>query len=148
MRTEWAKIPAQSNSFVSITYSDQSRFSVADLHSKILDPAPIQILSISCSFWEDLAKSCVAPHPPEKGWCPHLREILDPPLAFFKSNSAKFSCIVLIGLVDYFIPKIWISCHLATRQPVMLTSRGLFYFRKPSRSTNHCPDLTCWLLLA
>ena len=34
---------------------------VADLHSKILDapPPPVQILSISCSFWENLAKSYV-----------------------------------------------------------------------------------------
>ena len=37
--------------------------SVADLHSKILDARPpplgVQILSISCSFWENLAKSYV-----------------------------------------------------------------------------------------
>ena len=35
---------------------------VADLHSKILDAPPppgVQILSISCSFWEILAKSYV-----------------------------------------------------------------------------------------
>ena len=35
---------------------------MADLHSKILDAPPppgVQILSISCSFWENLAKSYV-----------------------------------------------------------------------------------------
>ena len=38
----------------------------------------VQILSISCSFWGNLAKSCVgAPLPP--GWRPYLGEILDPP---------------------------------------------------------------------
>ena len=42
-------------------------------------PCPrVQILSISCSFWEILAKSYVGP-PPE-GWCPNLGEIQDPPL--------------------------------------------------------------------
>ena len=52
---------------------------MADLHSKILDaPPPVQILSISCSFRENLAKSYVGV-PPES-WCPLLGEILDPPL--------------------------------------------------------------------
>ena len=39
---------------------------VADLHSKILDARPppgVQILSISCSFWEILAKSYVGAPP-------------------------------------------------------------------------------------
>ena len=51
---------------------------VADLHSKILDP-PVQILSISCGFGENWAKSYVGASPRE-GWRPHLGEILDPPL--------------------------------------------------------------------
>ena len=52
---------------------------MADLHSKILDARPqVQILLISCSFWENLAKSYVGV--PLEGWRPHLREILDPPL--------------------------------------------------------------------
>ena len=38
----------------------------------------VQILSISCSFWENLAKSYVGA--PLESWGPHLREILDPPL--------------------------------------------------------------------
>ena len=40
---------------------------VVDLHSKILDAPPprgAQILSISCSFWEFLAKSYVGAPPP------------------------------------------------------------------------------------
>ena len=55
---------------------------VADLHSKILDARPppgVPILSISCSFWEKLAKSYVGA-PPPGSWRPLLREILDPPL--------------------------------------------------------------------
>ena len=38
----------------------------------------IQILSISCSFWENLAKSYVGV--PLEGWHPNLGEILDLPL--------------------------------------------------------------------
>ena len=54
--------------------------SVADLHSKILDaPRRVQILSFSCSFWENLAKSYVGA--PLESWRPHLGEILDPPLS-------------------------------------------------------------------
>ena len=34
---------------------------VADLYSKILDAPGVQILSISCSFWEYLAKSYAPP---------------------------------------------------------------------------------------
>ena len=41
-------------------------------------PPRVQILSISCSFWENLAKSYIGA-PPES-WRPHLGEILDPPL--------------------------------------------------------------------
>ena len=39
-----------------------------DLHSKILDARPplgVKILSISCSFWENLAKLCVGAPPGE-----------------------------------------------------------------------------------
>ena len=40
---------------------------MADLHSKILDAHPpgVQILSISCSFWENLAKLYVGAPPGE-----------------------------------------------------------------------------------
>ena len=57
-------------------------------------PLPVQILSISCSFWKFLAKlHVVATPPPRVG--PHLREILDPPLhaqvnvKFFKNHILK-----------------------------------------------------------
>ena len=38
---------------------NQKKKTLADLHSKILDALVVQILSISCSFWENLAKLCV-----------------------------------------------------------------------------------------
>ena len=40
----------------------------------------VQILSISCSFWENLAKSYVGA--PLGSWRPLLGEILDPPLVY------------------------------------------------------------------
>ena len=53
-------------------------YPVADLHSKILGAPPgVQILSISRSFWEILAKSYVGTSP-LGSWRPHLGEILDP----------------------------------------------------------------------
>ena len=42
-------------------------------------PPGVQILSISCSFWEILAKSYVGA-PPPGSWRPLLGEILDQPL--------------------------------------------------------------------
>ena len=55
---------------------------VADLHSKILDARPpplgVQILSISCSFWGNLARLYVGAPPGELA--PPLGEIPDPPL--------------------------------------------------------------------
>ena len=42
-------------------------------------PLGVQILSISCSFWENLAKLCVHA-PPLEGSRPPLGEILDPSL--------------------------------------------------------------------
>ena len=41
-------------------------------------PPGVQILSISCSFWENLAKSYVGA--PLGSWLPLLGEIVDPPL--------------------------------------------------------------------
>ena len=65
---------------------------VADLYSKILDasPSPLgaQILSISCSFWENLAKSYVGA-PPPGSWRPLLGEILDSPLWSYLVNQFK-----------------------------------------------------------
>ena len=40
----------------------------------------VQILSFSCSFWENLAKSYVVPPPHLESWRPLLEEILDRPL--------------------------------------------------------------------
>ena len=42
-------------------------------------PLGAQILSISCSFWENMAKSYVGT-PPPGSWRPLLGKILDPPL--------------------------------------------------------------------
>ena len=46
-------------------------------------PPGVQILSISCSFWENLAKSYVGT--PVGSWRPLLGEILDPPLKLLQS---------------------------------------------------------------
>ena len=53
---------------------------VADLREGARDvyPSGVQILSIPCSFWENLAKSYVGA--PLGSWRPFLGEILDPPL--------------------------------------------------------------------
>ena len=48
-------------------------------------PWGVQILSISCSFWEILANSYVGA--PLGSWRPLLREILDPPLQSHGSQS-------------------------------------------------------------
>ena len=74
---------------------------VADLHSKILDAPPpgVQILSISCSFWEFFVKSYVGAH--LGSWRPLFGEILDPPL----DRILKLSPIH--ALVIYQIP--WIQ---------------------------------------
>ena len=44
-------------------------------------PRGVQILSSSCSYWENLAKSYVGA--PLEGWCHHLGEILNPPLHIY-----------------------------------------------------------------
>ena len=54
---------------------------VADLRGGARDartPPGAQILSISCSFWGNMAKSYVGA-PPPGSWRPLLGEILDPP---------------------------------------------------------------------
>ena len=66
----WHKLCAK-NFFLKMCYlklADKILSSVANLHSKILDVPPrVQILSISCSFWENLAKSYVGTPPPRVG---------------------------------------------------------------------------------
>ena len=50
-------------------------------------PLGVQILSISCSFWENVAKLYVGA--PPGSWRPLLGEILDPPLM----SVELFNCI-------------------------------------------------------
>ena len=53
-------------------------------------PSRVQILSISCSFWENFAKSYVgAPLP--GSWRPHLGEILDPLLQWALQKRPKWN---------------------------------------------------------
>ena len=64
-------------------------------------PLGAQILSISCSFSENLAKSYVGA-PPLGSWRPLLREILDPPLfklsySTVRSTISQFSCRVRVN---------------------------------------------------
>ena len=62
-------LPLENNLFVS---------AVVDLHNKILDAPPVQILSILCSFLVKFGKILCSRS--LEGWRPHLGEILDPPL--------------------------------------------------------------------
>ena len=61
-------------------------------------PVGVQILSISCSFWENLAKSYVGA-PPE-GWRPHLGEILDPPLRICCLFTSTYFSIYFLSTCD------------------------------------------------
>ena len=60
-----------------------------------------QILSISCSFWENLAKLYVGAPPPPKGWRPDLEGILDPPLLF-----KKLAETLPVGILYYLFSKL------------------------------------------
>ena len=64
--------------------------SVADLRGAqgMRPPLGIQILSISCSFWENLAKSYVGAR--LGSWRPLLGEILDPPLKIILMTKSRF----------------------------------------------------------
>ena len=63
---------------------DQYVCTVVDLHTKFLDTPPspgsnfFQLYAVFGRFWQNRT---LAPPPPE-GWCPHLGEILDPPLVY------------------------------------------------------------------
>ena len=61
-------------------------------------PPGVQILSISCSFWENLAKSYVGA-PPLGSWRPLLGEILDPPL----NSQGVESTRTIFSLLDHYI---------------------------------------------
>ena len=60
-----------------------SQYTVADLRGCARDAPGVQILSISCRFWEILAKLYVGA--PLEGWHAYLGEILDPPLTHIYS---------------------------------------------------------------
>ena len=78
---------------------------VADLRGGAGDAPPpgVQILSISCSFWEILAKSYVSA-PPLGSWHPLLGEILDPPLRSIKNFFLTISFVQLKSpsIINYF----------------------------------------------
>ena len=81
--------------------------SVADLHSKILDAPPFQILSISCSFFKIFGK-IVCWRPPPGGWRPHLGEFLDQPLKLVPFSFPKSTLYSKIG-VNQGCPQILIE---------------------------------------
>ena len=56
-------------------------------------PPPVQILSISCTFWEILAKSYI--DTPLGSWRPLLGEILDPPLHWIQKNIHVLHLLVI-----------------------------------------------------
>ena len=58
-------------------------------------PPGVQIRSISCSFWEILAKSYVGT--PPGSWRPLLGEILDPPLVRSKLNKFEHALGLRLG---------------------------------------------------
>ena len=70
-----------------------SGIAVADLRGgrkgRAPPPPPAQILSISCIFWENLAKLYVGA-PPSGSWRPLLGEILDPPLHRMCSQKRQY----------------------------------------------------------
>ena len=74
----------------------EATLSVADLHSKILDAPPlpgVQILSISCSFWKNLAKSYVGAPP---------GELAPPPRGNHGSATDYFVCMFLTQFLNPF----------------------------------------------
>ena len=71
---------------------------VADLRSGARDAPPTEILSISCSVWENMAKS----PPPRGSWRPLLGEILDPLLVSEDSN-LLFKHFVKICLLSHLM---------------------------------------------
>ena len=81
---------------------DALAYTVADLRGGVRDARPplcVQILSISCSFWENLAKLRVHA-PPLEGSRPPLGEILDPSLVYM----CKLPLIIL-NIVNIICPK-------------------------------------------
>ena len=75
--SEFSTVPTQSGRWVGWYWYT----TVADLHSEILDVPPpgpkfFQFHTVFGKIWQN---HMLVPPPPE-GWCPHLGEILDPPV--------------------------------------------------------------------
>ena len=77
--------------------SDFGDTSLADLRGGEGSPW-VQIVSISCSFWENLGKLYVGAHFPE-GWRPHLEEILDARLHIFLTSDENTSIVPSVAFV-------------------------------------------------
>ena len=110
-------------------------YSVADLRgARPSPPSPVeaQILSISCSFWENLAKSYVgAPPHPSGSWRPILGEILDPPLILYLRRK-NFGANRLITYLAIQADRNWlcvntsIYCH--SIQKIVVWISVVFFF--------------------
>ena len=72
-------------------------------------PLGVQILLISCSFWEILAKSYVSA--PLGSWHPLLGEILDPPLKM----TNRFKNPIKLALFTNFVCFPWKSVHFGIK---------------------------------
>ena len=105
---------------------------VADLHSKILDAPPpgVQILSISCSFWENLAKSYVGASP--ESWRPLLGEILDPPLNRYVNVMQSVLSVTSSGSrgVEGTMPPPW-PCEISHKKDGRLRRPHRFHVSRP-----------------
>ena len=137
------------HSIFQVIYSKNGLHPVADLHGKILDARlpPVQILSISCNFWENLSKSYVgAPleswHPTSgKSWIRHWQPPLsgaltskpnvNGPLEVYFCNSVCLVCEYQVSrccsfqLMSYFILKLlqgYVDLSVISLEPLILKS--------------------------
>ena len=92
-------------SFTFIIYVTSNMLPVADLRgARGTPPCEVQILSISCSFWEILTKLYVGA-PPPGSWRPLLGEILDPPLVTHSlSNRSKLYSVKAKRIARIILP--------------------------------------------
>ena len=88
-------------------------------------PPGVQILSISCSFWDILAKLYVGA-PPPGSWRPLLEEILDPPLYWHNFCRKLHENDKRIALRNPPLVKIGMLFHLLSEFPYF--SRNSFLF--------------------
>ena len=124
---------------------------VADLHSKILDARPpllgVQILSISCSFWEILAKSYVGAPPGELAPPPggNPRSATGHPIKE-SPESATVHAMLKTGNV-FFKHK----CHTHTFFFAMKSISTIFWFdaaRRCDRHEKRCRRWSRWTRIA